>query len=324
MGEKTGIAWTDHTFNPWIGCTKVSPGCDHCYAESSRPAAAMKIKWGLREPRHRTSKGNWNLPLRWNRAAQEAGQRRLVFCASLADVFDNEVSEQWREDLFALIDATPFLTWLILTKRIGNAAAMIPGKDRHNVWIGASVVNQAEADRDIPKLMYTPAAVRFVSYEPALEPVDFRHWLAPTDGRTGLDWIIVGGESDQGGVKARPFKVEWARSVVAQCNAAGVPVFVKQLGSNPVDWCVNALLDSYPQETEPGYCDIDAGHEGTRCAGRCKFMKDSAGGDPMEWPEGIRVREFPPSEMRCAHCGYWFDSVLGKYGCPNCEGAGLR
>jgi len=272
MGERTGIAWTDHTFNSWIGCTKVSPGCDNCYAEVSRPASAMKIKWGVGQPRHRTSESNWKEPLRWDRAAQRDGVRRKVFCASLADVFDNEVAEEWRTDLFRLIAQTPHLIWLVLTKRIGLAAKvlhskMIDAPPLPNIWIGASVVNPAEAARDLYKLRDTPAAKHFVSYEPALELIDWTPYLA------FIDWLIVGGESSQGGAKARPFDVAWARSTIAQCKAAQVPCFVKQLGSN-------ATTD---HRTRPE----GESHYWT------KILKDRAGADPAEWPRDLRVQDFP-------------------------------
>src|SRR5262245_17039849 len=152
MGEKTGIAWCDSTFNPWIGCTKVGPGCDHCYAETldKRHRWGGKTHWGPGVSRHRTA--NWTAPRRWNEKAAERGKPWRVFCASLADVFDNEVPDQWRDDLFDLIDDTRALTWLLLTKRIGNADRMLPAYIPPNLWIGATVVNQEEADRDIPKL----------------------------------------------------------------------------------------------------------------------------------------------------------------------------
>lgn len=227
MAEVTGIAWTDSTFNPWIGCTKVSPGCDHCYAEALDKRHRWKgaTHWGVGVPRMRTSESNWAKPRAWNKARAKDGKTQRVFCASLADVFDNEVPTEWRHDLFNLMWETPFLTWLVLTKRIGNAKHMLPFTKLRNMWLGATIVNQEEADRDVPKLLETPAAVRFVSYEPALEPVDWeRH--------AGVDWIIVGGESTQG-AKARSFNYEWARSTIMQCRQIGAAPFVKQLGSNP-------------------------------------------------------------------------------------------
>jgi protein gp37 len=278
MAADTKIEWCDHTFNPWIGCTKVSRaatgggGCDGCYAEVSTPARVLRSKgaetWGPGAPRVRTSVANWKMPLRWD-AQHEAffaqhGRRQRVFCASLADVFDNAVDPQWRVDLFNLILSTPHLDWLLLTKRIGNAARMIEETLPDNmkalpadcpvawpwphVWLGATVVNQAEADRDIPKLLAAPAAKRFLSMEPLLGPVDLSrididghseiYPLAgttncedddgdPTPDLPALDWVIVGGESGPG---ARPMHPDWARGLRDQCATAGVPFLFKQWG----------------------------------------------------------------------------------------------
>lgn len=317
MAETTGIAWCDSTFNPWIGCTRVSPGCDHCYAAVSRPAVSLHIEWGTGKPRHRTGRQNWHQPRRWNKAREIAmgeyalgkapePKRHLVFCASLADVFDNEVPAEWRNDLWALMRSTPYLTWLVLTKRIGNAKLMLPWRlgpnpvPWPNVWIGASVVNQDEADRDIPKLLATPAAKRFVSYEPALGPVGFWYWLKrphQIDNRVhpSLDWIIVGGES---GPKARPFDVAWARSTVAQCKAAGVPVFVKQFGSFCIDRN-DAEFDgcnssAWPEGTDDKTKDHPFGYESPYQGAPVRVrLHDRAGADPAEWPEDLRVQEFP-------------------------------
>lgn len=264
MSTNSKIEWTDHTFNPWIGCTKVSQevtgggGCDYCYAEVSTPVRVLRGKgietWGAHAPRHRTSQANWALPRRWNDQHDaffaQHGRRQRVFCASLADVFDNAVNPEWRRDLFALIAATPNLDWLLLTKRIGNAEGMIaqalcehdvaggpeqlPEWPWSNVWLGATVVNQAEADRDIPKLLDVPAEKRFLSMEPLLGPVSFVGLFAnpgnPADGTNALealDWMIVGGESGPG---ARPMHPNAARSLRDQCQAVGLPFFFKQWG----------------------------------------------------------------------------------------------
>lgn len=232
MSENTKIEWADHTFNPWEGCTKVGPGCDNCYAENrnSRFGGGQAINWGPGAPRRRTSPANWNKPRKWNEEAKRLGIRYRVFCASLADVFDNAVPLQWREDLFNLIAATPNLDWLLLTKRIGNAPAMvsiIPGHLPQNVWLGITVVNQAEANRDIPKLLAIPASVRFLSMEPLLGPVDLRQAHIAPVRLPRVDWVIVGGESGPG---ARPMHPDWARSLRDQCNAAGVPFLFKQWG----------------------------------------------------------------------------------------------
>jgi protein gp37 len=153
MAENSKIEWTNHTFNPWEGCQKVGPGCDHCYAEARDQRFTGGKHWGPGAPRRRTSPANWNQPLRWNKLAQHNAERGLprprVFCASLADVFDNAVPTGWRDDLWALIASTPHLDWLLLTKRPGNIAAMLPpswGAGWPNVWLGCTVVNQTEAD----------------------------------------------------------------------------------------------------------------------------------------------------------------------------------
>jgi len=264
MSSNTSIEWCDHTFNPWEGCQKVSPGCDHCYAEArnARFGGGTATNWGPNAPRRRTSAANWALPKRWDAQADafmaQHGRRQRVFCASLADVFDNAVDPQWRADLFELIRATPNLDWLLLTKRIGNAEAMIEAALAHmdigysvpfaawpwpNVWLGATIVNQAEADRDIPKLLEVPARVRFLSMEPLLEPVDIKPWLQPKFFHGGralngqammrshpterLDLVIVGGES---GPNARPMHPDWACSLRTQCLRAAVPFLFKQWG----------------------------------------------------------------------------------------------
>lgn len=264
MAENTKIEWADHTFNPWEGCQKVGPGCDNCYAEARDVRFTGGSHWGPGAPRRRTGAANWQKPVRWDRDAAEgvlAGRARpRVFCSSLADVFDNAVDPQWRLDLADLIRETPNLVWMLLTKRIGNAAAMLaamfPEGVPETVWIGATIVTQDEANRDIPKLLSTPAAVRFLSMEPLLGPVDLtdivrnmpngEHVFSalecdvdPEDdyewhGRS-IDWVIVGGES---GPNARPMHLIWARDLRDQCQAAGVAFHFKQWG----EWDADALL----------------------------------------------------------------------------------
>jgi protein gp37 len=230
MSENTNIEWCDHTFNPWIGCTKVSPGCDGCYA-ARQDAFRHWTPEGWGGPRRRTK--TWGEPKKWNGAHAaffaQHGRRQRVFCASLADVFDNQVPNEWRVDLFRLIAATPNLDWLLLTKRIGNVAGMLPYyfQALPNVWLGATVVNQEEADRDIPKLLAVPARVRFLSMEPLLGPVDLRQAHAAPVRLPRVDWVIAGGES---GPKARPMHPDWVRSLRDQCAAAGVPFLFKQWG----------------------------------------------------------------------------------------------
>lgn len=240
MAENSKIEWTDHTFNPWIGCTKVSAACDHCYAEVATPTRTLRASgaetWGPHAPRKRTSAANWKKPLAWNRKAEYEGRRYRVFCASLADVFDNHASilPEWRADLWELIAETTHLDWLLLTKRPQNINRMLPhgwNGGWPNVWLGTTVENQTEADRRIPHLLAAPATVRFLSCEPLLGPVDLTRWSGiEGDGGTmgfGLDWVICGGESGPG---ARPMHPDWARSLRDQCVAAGVPFFFKQWG----------------------------------------------------------------------------------------------
>lgn len=201
MGQDSKIEWTEHTFNPWIGCTKVSPGCAHCYAERDMERYG-KARWGAGQPRVRTAASTWALPARWNRAAAKAGRRDRVFCASLADVFDREVNITWLADLLVLIAATPHLDWLLLTKRpqhimerLGAAFLAIPGTPSTiaarnvfggwvndgappaNVWLGTTVEDQERANERIPELLKVPARVRFLSCEPLLGAVDIRRWL---------------------------------------------------------------------------------------------------------------------------------------------------
>jgi len=238
MSENSKIEWTDHTWSPWEGCQKVGPGCDHCYAEArnSRFGGGHAVNWGPGAPRREMSPAYWKQPLKWNAQAAAAGVPRRVF-PSLCDPFDNAAHGVLRAKFFALIERTPWLTWLLLTKRIGNVRGMVPtawlevGGWPDNVWLGATVVNQEEADRDIPKLLAIRASVRFLSMEPLLERVTVFSLDGPIDVPDGmpspLHWVIVGGES---GPNARPMHPEWTRSLRDQCEAAGVPFLFKQWG----------------------------------------------------------------------------------------------
>lgn len=328
MANTTGIEWADSTFNPWIGCTAISPGCANCYAAVSTPARSMHITWGPGQQRHRTSVGNWKQPFTWDKqrfmrctscrwrgplAAESIGcgnckstnhlaeARRRVFCSSLADWLDNEVPIEWLVDLLALIRDTPHLDWLLLTKRIGNwksrlqqardatpNAAMIDcwlrGMAPPNIWLGATVVDQTEADRDIVKLRSVPARVRFVSIEPMLGPIDIRKHMWPVHaswpacfsspqaaieaGQTVtykrqallsaagaaslVNWVVAGGES---GPSARPMHPDWPRSLRDQCAAADVPFLFKQWGS----WRAAAWFDGPDADRDDGddFVDLD-------------------------------------------------------------------
>lgn len=301
MGENSAIEWTDHTFNPWIGCTKVSPGCDRCYAETLA-TNRLGVAWGPHAERRRTAESTWRQPLAWNRRAEREGKRARVFCASLADVFDNQVPGQWRSDLWRLIRNTPHLDWLLLTKRPQNIARMLPGPQDNclpewgdgwtNVWLGTTAENQAEADRRIPHLLAVPAARHFLSCEPLLGPVNITRWL--TDGRDQaipeLDWVIAGGESGPG---ARPMHPDWARSLRDQCQAAGVPFFFKQWGAftyHPVDpEGVAAHLSCV--DTQGRECALARG-EADRAAGKPWWFLSPASGfwGPHGIPAGVVER----------------------------------
>ena len=231
MGETTAIEWCDHTFNPWMGCTKVSPACDNCYAEALMDTRYGRVEWGAGNPRLRTAPSNWAQPYRWNKAAGLAGTRPFVFCASLADVFDNEVDPRWRADLFELIENTPNLIWLLLTKRVGNVIAMSYqawGGLPRNVAIGATMANQMEYDRDRMKLARIKEVAdplfTFGSFEPLLGLVIL--------DKNAPDWIIVGGES---GSSARPMQLEWARYLQRQSKELGRVFNFKQVGGRTAD-----------------------------------------------------------------------------------------
>ena len=260
MGAKTNIEWTDATWSPVTGCTKVSPGCDHCYAESiaHRFAGTKAYPNGfdvtLRPER-------LDIPLRWKRP-------RRVFVNSMSDLFHDAVPESYIGRVWEVMARCPQHTFQILTKRHARMRSWM----RHNtvlpnVWLGVSVENQQWADIRIPALLDTPAAVRFLSCEPLLGPVEIRSLL---DWRyTGEahhvrpDWVIVGGESGPG---ARPMRAAWARSLRSQCESAGVPFLFKQWG----EWMPTDILD--PRAQYPSWPDTDMrlayAKVGKRAAGR--------------------------------------------------------
>lgn len=231
MAEKTKIEWCDATFNPWIGCTKVSPACDNCYAEALMDGRYGRVRWGSGEPRSRTAPSTWKQPRKWNREATAAGTRPFVFCASLADVFDNEVDPTWRADLFKLIEETPHLVWLLLTKRVGNVLPMVYAANTvmpRNVAIGATMANQEEYDRDRMKLARVKEVAKplftFGSFEPLLGPIIL--------DKNAPDWIIVGGES---GANARSILLNWARDIQRQSAWLGRVFNFKQVGGRGSD-----------------------------------------------------------------------------------------
>ena len=278
MGMGTSISWCDHSWNPWQGCIRVSPGCTNCYAETLSKRWGKDI-WGPGSKRERTSAANWAKPLQWQKKAQKEDRRYKVFCASMADVFeDNDQLIDWRLDLFDLVKATPMLDWQILTKCPDVARLFFKLRSDYllpNIWLGTSIENQEYADRRIPELLKVPAKVRFLIVEPLLGPIN----LDPYFWHNGIgfrldnspEWVIVGGES---GHNARPFYLGWARDLIRQCQAANVPVFMKQLGNNQAG-------DGYDPAVWPK----------VQFFGR--FTDDKKGGNPDEWPEELRVREYP-------------------------------
>lgn len=362
MAENSAIQWTHHTFNPWIGCTKVSAGCANCYAEADMDKRRHRVQWGPHGTRSKTSAAYWREPLKWNRQAEIDGIRRRVFCASLSDVFEQwegaivdhrgyqlRIDDRWptaqdwacgngsglrpvtmrdvRRELFTLIAATQNLDWLLLTKRPENIRRMMPlfvedcgvcDNDGFvedglcpqclgcpqlwpNVWLGASVENQEQADIRIPELLKCRdlAQVLFLSCEPLLGPIHLRleECHDPTDCYTPSDcnlWVIVGGESGQNARLCRP---QWIASIAEQCVSAGVPCFIKQLGSNVVTR--NDAVEDVFNNGQDGWPDPDVEHhingfredyQGADCRIRLKHKK---GGHPSEWPQILRIRQFP-------------------------------
>lgn len=230
MGKETGISWTNHTFNPWWGCTKVSAGCDHCYAETfdKRVGGAH---WGKGQERRTFGDKHWNEPLLWNAAAEKHGVQELVFCASMADVMDDEAPEGQRERLWKLIDATPYLIWQLLTKRPQRYVRYLPSEFQHgNVWLGTSAEDQDNYDLRMPVLRVISRKmnlVSWISYEPALGPLSMTE-----EGGGNPDWIIFGGESGAG---RRPMERKWADDLLAECRRTGIKFFMKQMGATTPD-----------------------------------------------------------------------------------------
>jgi protein gp37 len=348
MGENSNIEWTDHSWSPWRGCTKVSPGCMHCYAETlSYRNPALLGEWGKGKPR--VLNKSWNEPAQWNKKphvcckcgaqlTQKQGHiipksegrycgvvdgdgdldvtfRRPRVFPSLCDWLDEEVPIEWLARFLELIHDTPNIDWLLLTKRPENwdqrlleAAQYLDKIDGRtvairrlaywrrgievpqNVWVGTSVEDQKRADERIPAMLSIPARLRFLSVEPMIGPIEFSDVSGRTDwiqgiGRkalSGIDWVIVGGESGTG---ARPCNVEWIRSIMKQCAAAKVPVFVKQLGK---------FVDIHDCEEPNGFSRTCESDEDGRWYAELVHPK---GGDPSEWPNDLRVRQYPEVKL---------------------------
>ncbi len=301
MGANSDIQWTHHTFNPWWGCQRVSPGCERCYAETFAKRlghGTTKVAlWGPTAERRLASDSYWRQPLKWNRDANAADERRRVFCASMADVFEDRPElAPWRARLWELIYQTPWLDWQLLTKRPQNIARMVPPfwltEPRPNVWLGCTVEDRQRAHERIPHLRAVRAAVHFLSCEPLLED------LGDVD-LAGIQWLIVGGES---GGKARPFDVAWARGLARQCRAAGAAPFVKQLGAHVrdrndagFDGAANPAENAWALPDPVGQVqhDPDGYRDDYQGAPVRVRLRDAHGGDMSEWPRDLRVREFP-------------------------------
>ena len=226
MGKNSKIEWTTHTFNPWWGCTKVSEACKHCYAHAWARRVGQDV-WGPKVSRRMMSENHWKEPVRWNRAAEGLTERPRVFCASMADVFEDRpelVAPRGR--LFDLIEETPHLDWLLLTKRPQDVRRLARWRNAWpaNVWLGATVELQARAEELLPHLEANPAAVRFISAEPLLGELRIERYLGNV-----VNWVITGGES---GPHARPASPAWFRSLLLQCMENQVPFHFKQWG----DW----------------------------------------------------------------------------------------
>ena len=241
MARNSKIEWTHHTFNPWWGCAKVSPACAHCYAETWAKRTGNQV-WGGKAPRKFFTDRHWQEPLKWNEDAKISGERRRVFCASMADVFERRADlKESRLRLWNLIDQTPHLDWLLLTKRPQHIDAMVPWSNDawpENIWLGTTVENQHWANKRLPELAKHSARVRFLSCEPLLGDIDLRCWM--NDG--AINWIIAGGES---GPKSRPMSPQWVRSLRDQCVDENVAFHFKQWGH----WAPVELLTSEQKKT---------------------------------------------------------------------------
>jgi len=237
MGARSKIEWTDSTFNPWVGCTKIArakgapSACDFCYAEKWARRSGH-VEWG-NHPRRRTSEIYWRSPLSWNSGARlfqtHHGRRQRVFCASLADVFDNQVDPAWRADLFKLIRECNQLDWQLLTKRPQNIQKMLPpdwGDGYPNVWLGSTAEDAQAYSQRASILLFVPAVIRFISYEPAIGPLG----RLDIEGRTP-DWVIIGGESGVRSDLIRLTDPQWARDAIKECRRVGAAPFLKQWGT---------------------------------------------------------------------------------------------
>jgi protein gp37 len=266
MAKDSKIEWTHHTFNPWWGCERVSPACKNCYAETWAHRLGLDL-WSKGAPRRMMSDAYWRQPLAWNKAAAAAGRRDRVFCASMADVFENRDDlGKPRQRLWRLIADTPNLDWLLLTKRPQHVGTLVPWGNQwpQNVWLGTTVENQRWAQKRVPLLLEQAAKVRFLSCEPLLGPLNLVPWLAASNGARTVNWVITGGES---GHRSRPMNPEWARALRDQCKEHGVPFHFKQWGNwRPLNGPVNGhRVRELPNQDRP---PIPVVNLGKRAAGR--------------------------------------------------------
>jgi protein gp37 len=283
VSDHSSIEWTDATWNPTTGCTKVSPGCAHCYIERTPPFRAKHRRFVSGHIPLQLHADRLEQPLHWR-------QPRRIFVNSLSDLFHDEIPDQFLHDVYHVMEQAHWHTFQVLTKRArrmceylnwrygqrdDGGGCRIPAR---HLWHGVSVENQYFANERIPLLLATRTAVRFISAEPLLEAVDFEGLWGYAGSaryeelaRWPIHWVIVGGES---GPNARRFEIEWARSIIKQCNWAGVPCFVKQLGSNPWDMSEDGIHDTWGP------------------------VRDPKGGDPDEWPDDLRVREYPTAASK--------------------------
>lgn len=230
MAKDSKIEWTHHTFNPWWGCERVSAACKNCYAEVWAHRLGLDL-WRKGAPRRMMGDAYWSQPVTWNKQAAAAGRRDRVFCASMADVFEDRSDlDSARSRLWRLVEETPNLDWLLLTKRPQFVGRFVPWADHWpaNVWLGTTVENQRWAEKRLPHLLAQPAALHFLSCEPLLGAIDLSPWLSPCRNGRAIAWVIAGGES---GHRARPMNPEWARAVRDQCNAHGIQFHFKQWGN---------------------------------------------------------------------------------------------
>lgn len=261
MGDKTNISWTDHTFNPWWGCVEVSPGCDNCYARTDAHRYGHEV-WGKEAGRRFFGEKHWNAPRKWNREAEAEGRRHRVFCASMADIGEaNPILATEKAKLWQLIRETQFLDWQLLTKRPAQLVNNLPddwGDGWPSVWLGTTVENNDYRWR-IDDILKAPAEVHFLSVEPQIGPVDLEDYLTAELSRYRIDWVIIGAESGTGD-RPRAYDLQWGRDVIRVCEKYGVAVYNKQLGT---------------------------------VLARELHLIDRKGANPDEWPEDMRVQEFP-------------------------------